>query len=389
MIARRILLSILGLVLISLSILAAYSLISGNKRKRPKPKKIVKMVFVDTVQNGTIPITIEAKGNLVAKRRVELFSEVQGVFKTGGKLFKPGQEYRKGETLMRINADEYFATVKSQKSALYNQLTSIMPDLRLDYPEAYAKWQSYLNKFDVNKTIPKLPEVTSEKERYFLSGRNVFTSYYNVKNLEQRLVKYSISAPFKGILTQALVTEGTLIRPGQKLGEFIDTGSYELEVAINKSYADLLEVGKAVGLNNLDKTKEYKGVVSRINGNVDIASQTINAYIEVKDPSLREGVYLEANLDARQEENAIMVSRSLLQPNNQMFAIQDSTLTLLNVQPIYFTDKSVVIKNIPDGTVIIKNPVPGAYTGMLVKVFKGEKKPNQKMGRDTTNNSIP
>lgn len=373
MIARRILLSLLGLVLIAGASFIALSLIKGNKRKRPTPQKVVKAVFVDTVKNGLVPITIEAKGNLVAKRRVELFSEVQGILKSGSKLFKPGQAYQKGSVLLRINADEYFASVKSQKSALINQITGIMPDLRLDYPESYNKWQSYLNSINVNKTLPELPVVTSEKERYFLSGRNIFTAFYNVKNLEQRLVKYNIKAPFTGILTQALVTEGTLIRPGQKLGEFIDTDSYELEVAINKSYADLLKVGKTVVLNNLDKTKRYTGVVSRINGNVDVASQTINAYIEVKDNTLREGIYLEANLDAREEDNAIMISRNLLQPNDQVFAVKDSLLTLISATPVYYTDKSVVLKNIPNGTVLVNSPVPGAYSGMLVKIFQDDK----------------
>ncbi|NER18772.1 HlyD family efflux transporter periplasmic adaptor subunit [Spongiivirga citrea] len=378
---------ILGLVLIILACIFAAWLIIGNVKIRPVPQKVVKTVFVDTVQNGLVPITIEAKGNLVAKRRVELFSEVQGVLKSGSKLFKPGQAYQKGSVLLRINADEYFASVKSQKSALINQITGIMPDLRLDYPEAYTKWQVYLNSIDVNKTLPKLPEVTSEKERYFLSGRNIFTSFYNVKNLEQRLVKYNIKAPFTGILTQALVTEGTLIRPGQKLGEFIDTGSYELEVAINKSYADLLQVGKTVLLKNLDKTKEYKGVVSRINGNVDVASQTINAYIEVKDNSLREGIYLEAMLDAREEDNAIMISRNLLQPNDQVFAVKDSILTLVPATPVYYTDKSVVLKDIPNETVLIKSPVPGAYSGMLVKIFKGDKPQDTKKKVSSVNNN--
>ena len=56
-----------------------------------------------------------------------------------------------------------------------------------------------------------------------------------------------ISAPFSGILTEALVTEGTLIRNGQKLGEFIDPSDYEMEVNISKSYANLLKVGEVCG----------------------------------------------------------------------------------------------------------------------------------------------
>ncbi len=372
---RKIILSVLGLILIVGAYFASQAIIASNQKERPKPKKIVKTVFVDTVKNGVVPINISANGNLVSQRRLELFSEVQGVLKSGNKLFKPGQTYRRGETLLSLNSAEYYAQVNAQKSALYDQITAIMPDLRLDYPGSFEKWNSYLNTFDVNKTTPALPEMTSEKERYFISGRNILTTYYNVKNLEQRLSKYRITAPFSGVLTEALVTEGTLVRPGQKLGEFIDTGVYELEVAISKSYADLLKIGNQVALTTIDGDKEYIGKVSRVNGNIDQASQTINAYIEVKGSDLKEGVYLEAVLEAKEETDAISIPRGLLQPENQLFTVSDSLLEVINVQPVYFSEKEVVVKGIPEGTRIVSKPVPGAYAGMLVKIYKEGKDP--------------
>jgi multidrug efflux pump subunit AcrA (membrane-fusion protein) len=370
---RKVILSVLGILLIVGAFFASKVIVDSNQRIKPKPKKVVKTVFVDTVRNGTVAIDLSANGNLVAQRRMELFSEVQGVFQQSKKLFKPGQSYNKGESLLRLDNAEYYASVQSQKSALYNQITAIMPDLRLDYPEAYPKWQSYLNGFDLNKATPSLPEISSEKERYFISGRNILSSYYNVKNLEQRLAKYRIIAPFTGILTESLVTEGTLVRPGQKLGEFIDTSVYELEVAISKTYADLLKVGNTVKLSTLDGDKVYLGKVSRVNGNINQASQTINAYIEVSDKDLREGVYLEALLKVKDETNAISISRSLLQPNGQLFTVKDSLLEVINVTPVYFSEKEVVVKGIPDGTTIVSKPVPGAYAGMMVKVYQENK----------------
>jgi multidrug efflux pump subunit AcrA (membrane-fusion protein) len=362
-------------LLLVLAVMAARAIISGNQRQRPKPQKIVKTVFVDTVRNATIPVMIQANGNLVAKRRLEIYSEVQGVLQTGRKLFRPGQRYQRGEVMISLDASEFYATVQSQKSNLYNQLAAIMPDLRLDYPDIYPKWQAYLNGFDINKPIPDLPEMTSETEKYFIGGRNIVTAYYNIKNLEQRLGKYRIRAPFSGILTEALVTEGTLIRPGKKIGEFIDTDVYELPVAINKTYADLLQVGKQVDLYTLDKTKQYSGEVSRINGNIDQATQTIDAFIEVKDEGLREGMYLEAGLNARSVEQAIQISRNLLQPNDQLFVVRDSVLDLVSANPVHFTDRAVILQGVPDGTLIVNKVVPGAYAGMLVKVFEEKAQP--------------
>lgn len=371
---RKAILTVLGILFVVGAIFGAKHLIDSKKRVRPVPPKVVKTVFANAVENTTVPITISANGNLTAKRRVEIYAEVQGVFQSGRKLFKAGQNYRSGENLIRIDASEYYATVQSAKSNLYNTLTAIMPDLRLDFPEVYNKWQQYLNSFDINKTTPELPEMDSEKENYFISGRGIVSSYYNIKNLEQRLSKYNIRAPFKGILTQALVTEGTLIRGGQKLGEYIDPSIYEMEVAISKSYADLLEKGKKVTLNNLEGTQTFEGIVSRVNGSIDVATQTVTAFIEVKNENLKEGMYLEAQLEAKQEQNAIEVNRNLLLENDEIYVVrQDTILDVVSVSPVYFSDTKVVLKDVPDGTVIVTRPLQGAFAGMLVKIFEDDK----------------
>ena len=78
-------------------------------------------------------------------------------------------------------------------------------------------------------------------------------------------------------------------------------------------------------------------------------------------------MYLEANLNAKSEQNAIEISRSLLLDNQQVFVVKDSILDIIDVQPVYFSNATVVLKGIPDGTVILSKPVPGAYAGMLVK----------------------
>ncbi|NAS12857.1 efflux RND transporter periplasmic adaptor subunit [Poritiphilus flavus] len=366
---RKIALSILGIVIILASVYAARLIVNSRDTARPRPGKVIKTVFVDTVKNSEVPIIVPANGNLVAKQRLELYSEVQGVFRKGRRLFKAGQPYRAGETIIRMDASEYYASVQSSKSNLYNLITSIMPDLRMDYKEVYGKWQDYLSSFDIDKTTPPLPEMSTDKEKYFISGRGILTNYYNLKNMEQRLAKYSIRAPFDGVLTEALVTEGTLIRAGQKLGEFIDTGVYELEVAVSKSYSDLLKVGETVELINLEKTKAYQGTVSRINGRVDQATQTITAFIEVRHEDLKEGMYLEAKLNAKSEKEAIEIDRNLLLENDQIFVVRDSILDLIPVKPVYFSEKKVVLKEVPDGTTIVSKPVVGAYAGMLVRVF--------------------
>ncbi|MBT5288538.1 MAG: HlyD family efflux transporter periplasmic adaptor subunit [Flavobacterium sp.] len=370
---RKLILVILGVLFISGAIYGAKMIINSKSKTRKAPSKVIKTVFVDTVKNTSIPIIIPANGNLVAKRRVEIYSEVQGIFKPGSKLFKPGEKYQKNEAFISINDTEYYANVQLAKSNLYNSIAAVLADLRLDFPEVFLKWEAYLKSYDLNKPTPKLPKMVSEKENYFITGRSIVSNYYTVKNLEQRLSKYTISAPFEGILTEALVTEGTLIRSNQKLGEFIDPSIYEMEVSLSKTFASLLEVGETVELNNLERTRKYSGIVSRVNGSINSATQTIAVYIEIKNSNLKEGMYLEANLNAKKEKNAIEVNRGLLLDENKIFIVRDSVLDMINVRPVYFSNTKVVLKDIPDGTIILSSPFPGAYVGMMVNPLQVQK----------------
>ena len=359
----------LGIAIVIGSVFLAKTMIANNKKPEPKAKKIVKTIFIDVVENKDIPIIIKANGNLVAKNKIEIFSEVQGVLQTTAKEFKTGNTYKKGEVILRINNEEHYANLQAQKSNLYNTITSIMPDIRLDYPEEYEKWQAYLISFDFNKTTPVLPEINSEKEKFFISGRNIYTSYYNVKNMEVRLNKYIIRAPYSGILTEAIVNPGSLVRQGQKLGEFIDPSVYELEVAISANYIDLLQKGNSVKLHNLNSSKTWVGKIIRVNGKIDQASQTVKAFVQVAGKDLKEGMYLEANLVAKKEKEAYEMPRKLLVNNESVYVFNDSILNLVKVNPVYFKDTSVVIKGLENGTMVLSKNVPGAYDGMAVKVF--------------------
>lgn len=270
--SKNIILIVFGVVLLVGAIFGAKFIIDSKEPPETKIQKTVKAVYVETVQNSTVSILIPANGNRIAKHRVELYVEVQGVFKSSAKPFRAGQGYKKGQVLTKMDALEYRASVQTAKSDLYNQIAAIMPDLRLDFPEVHPKWLNYLNSFNIDKAALPLPESKTDKEQFFIYSRGINTACYNVKNLKERLVKYKITAPFDGVLIEALVTEGTLIRSGQKFGEYIDPEVYELKVAIAKEYADLLQEGESVSLSNNKKTQSYTGTVSRINVSIEQAT---------------------------------------------------------------------------------------------------------------------
>lgn len=355
---------LLSAILLAISIWGYQQFMNNKKKKQKAPQKVEKSVFTEVVKNGDVPIIINERGSLQSKHKVMLYSEVQGVLKSSRKEFRVGVAYKKGEVLLNINSDEQDATLKAQKSVFQNLIVSIIPDLRMDYPESFDKWEIYLKNFDVNKPISKLPESNSDKEKYFITAKNIFTTYYNIKNLEVRLDKYKVRAPFDGILTEANVNEGALVRVGQKMGEFINTDTYELSLSINASLANDLRVGKKVILKDIGNSIEVEGKVVRISGKIDATSQTLLVYIEVNGKNLREGMYLEAKVFARNVPESYEIPRSLLVDKSYVFVFKDSLLNTAKVTPVYYKENSVIVKGLQDGIELVSKPISGAYVGM-------------------------
>ena len=129
---RKIILALIGLVLIGLAVFVARNTIKNKKQWKPKKeKKLETGAFVEIVKNSSTPITITTSGNLTSKNRVDLYAEVQGIFKSSRRAFKPGTWYKKGEVLLDLDKKEEIIGLKAQKSSFYNQLVLLIPDCLL------------------------------------------------------------------------------------------------------------------------------------------------------------------------------------------------------------------------------------------------------------------
>ena len=362
---RKWILFILGFVVIALSFQLSKKIANSNPPPRRQAEKVVKNVFTKEVINGSYNVQIPSNGVLEAYQRIKITSRVQGLMQTINPLFKSGQSYRKGQILVQIASSEFNSNVIAQRASLYNLITSVIPDLQLDFPQAYQSWKTYLKEFNVEKATPPLPDM-DEDVRLFISGRGIITSYYSLQNLEKSLTFYTIRAPFDGVLVAANVTEGSLIRPGQELGDFIAPDHYELKVALPKSYVEKIDVGAAVELKSIDTQKKYTGTVSRINAKVNTETQSVEVFIRVSSSELKEGVYLEALIGALEFNDVVALDRGLLNGDQELYLVEDDKLVLKKVEVAHFTDSHAVVRGLKDGVVVVAQPIIGAYQGMEV-----------------------
>ncbi len=346
----------------------AFGYISNMKqppKQAVKKERVLAPYFV--IKNGELPLTVEGSGQVRAKDRIDLFSEVNGVLLSQKKDFRTGMEFDKGEVLCRIDATEQQANLFAQRSEYQNLITALMPDIKLEFPEEVVKWQNYLNSISIKNPIPEVPAILTEKEKYFITGRKVFSSYYNLKNLEARLDKYTLTAPFRGVVTESLINPGALVRSGQKLGSFSNLGVFEIEVAIPAVDAQYIQVGDQADLHLSGQSSSWTGKVIRINPAIDLNTQTVAVFIESSDKGLREGMFPTAAIACGNIENVAEVPRNLLINNQWIYYIdRDSTLQKVETKPIRFEEETVITNQLSDGMKIVAKNIPGAFIGMKV-----------------------
>ena len=361
-----------GLLLLIVGIYVSNLIIDLNKTEPTYNNNSLTSVYVEVVKNGSNKIEIERNGKLKSSNRISIISEVQGTKKKNrNKSFKEGVKFKKDETLIEINSAEFNSTVKQSRSELKNLIASVLPDIKIDYAENFNEWKSYFDNLSVENPISKLPNSSSEKENLFLVGRGIESAYYKAKNLEERLSKYKIKAPFDGILVKGNISEGAYIVPNQMLGEFIDPNNFEVGVSIPVNHIEKIKLNQSVSIISNDNKNTITGKIKRINRKVDEMTQTIKIFIEFNNKNLFEGKFVEVKIPLGIIPNSQIISRSLLINDSYVFiANEDNKISKINVTPLFYNKENVIVSGLNDGTRLITSNVSDIYEGMKIKVVQ-------------------
>lgn len=327
----------------------------------------VNYVQAEEAQYNDYGTNITAFGRLKALKRIEVFSEVNGIMLPESDRFKTGYRFAENDVMIKIDDRESKLSLQSSKSEFLRLLTSILPDMKADFPESFQKWNSYLENFDINEPIEELPDYNPGKEKYFLAARGIFTQFYNIKNLELRHSKFTIRAPFDGVVAMSLTEPGQLVRMGAKLGEFAGTGAYELELSVHKDDIPFIGTGNNVKITTEESNTGFDGKIRRISKIIDPQTQTVKVYAYVYGSGLKEGMYMKGIIDGTEIKDVVRVPRKALHNNKELYRIRDGKLDKISVKVVKISGDYAFVREIEPGITIVTEPLVNAEIGQEVK----------------------
>lgn len=348
-------------VIVNLIVLFTLNFNPGAIDEKRADVDFIQTLEASVVENKNTVFQINGYGTVTAYNAVDLACEVQGKLIGGKHRLKPGVKFRKGELLFQVDRTEAEYNLRSRKSGFINILANLLPDLKVDFPSEYSKWEDYIGKLKLNESLPELPAWKTNKEKIFLSTRNVLTEFFAIKSMETQMRKYSVYAPFNGMITDLYVTEQSVVNPGTRVIRIAETGNFEIPVSIAANEAEGISIGTEVTLFTTSGLERGAGVVSRKAEMINKTTQSIDVFIQPEKANgepFVEGEYLKVAIDKQQTHKGVMLPYKAITDNHvYLYSKKDSTLSRQAIEILHSAEDGIFVGGIPDQSIVIRQSV--------------------------------
>ena len=362
----------MGILVVGVMVMNALIGMKGTPPVKPRSAS-ARLVKVMPAKFETIAPQVSVEGRVQALNRMTVLSEVNGVLPVGGKEFREGVRYEMDEAMLRLDDSELRASLVAQRSRWLQLVAGSLADLQVDFPDRADTRKDLMHTLDVQVVLPDLPEPGSDRERLYLTSRGIISGYHNIRANEARLDKFTVRAPFEGVIVGAQVEPGSMVRAGQPVGTLVGIGTFEVKSAVHARHLPLLSRGDEVLLQDETGAVVAKGRVARISGNVDPTTQSASVFCEVSaedGQSLRDGRFLSGQVLGSPMDNVMALDEALLTGDggSEVFVVRDGVLKLVEVDIMHRDADRVLVRGLKSGELVLAEPVAGAYEGMLVEL---------------------
>lgn len=310
---------------------------------------------VRKVKNVTHELEITSYGQITPNTELIVTFEVQGKLLQGTKRLKPGTKFSSGEILYKVDNEEAYYGMNAKKSSLATMVLNALPEIELEFPSEKEKWMKFMKALDPAKMLPEMPAIKNDKERMFISSRNIFVEYYNLKSTEARLAKYFYAAPFSGTVVSVTSEPGAIVGPGIQIAKIAKTGDFEVKVPIDLDDLELFKGQNEADFYTTDGELIGKGKIIRISDVINQSTQSLDVYFSIKPvngETLYNGTYVNVSVHEKVEKETMLIPR---------VAVNKQKVNLLDGEKIISRDilivgskpDSVYVTGLKDGETVV------------------------------------
>lgn len=335
-----------------------YGILKMNKKERVKSmKEEDKIVYVPVreVNNIVRLMPVTSYGQITPNTELIVSFEVQGKLIQGDKELKPGTKFSKGQMLYRVDNEEAFFSLSARKSALANLILSALPDIEMDFPSEKDKWMKFMNDLNPANILPELPRISSNKEKMFLTSRNIISEYYNLKSTEARISKYFYPAPFSGTVLEVYAEPGSIANPGGQIAKIAKVGNYEVKVPIDLKELENFKQQNLATFINSNGQKVGAGKIIRISDVVNQQTQSADVYYSInplEGEKIYHGLFVSVSIDRKEEQASMALPRTAVK-DDKVNVLVGSKIEPKNIKIVGAVPDTVFVTGLTNGQKVL------------------------------------
>ena len=301
---------------------------------------------------------IELQGNVQTKQNVLVYPEMPGILK---KVFvKEGQQVVKDQLLAIID-----------DGGLSQQV------LLLEANEQLAK-----TTFERQK---RLWDQKIGSEMQFLQAKTSYNSQKSAtKQLKQQLGKFTINAPFSGIIDDVFKEKGTVVAPGPgaEIFRIINLSDMYIETDVPENYITSITKDKMVEVNFPILGETFNSTIRQVGNFINPSNRSFKIEVGVSnlEGKIKPNLTAKLKLNDYTNQYAILIPQSIISENAKgeqfIYIVKDKKENNLAVAErlVIETGKTQgdfieVTKNLTSDTEIIMEGARSVNNGQLVKVI--------------------
>ncbi len=337
---------------------AALSLIFVSMKPEPAKKneaEILRSVRTEIVKYYEVVSPVVRSGRVSSSKEVLLVAEASGKIEPGEIKLKSGESFKKGQLLGTIYKDEAELALKASKSNFLNTLSTILPDLKIDFPNDYNEYYTFFSGIEIEEDLPKFPELNDPKLKVFLSSKGVLSEYYSIKQDEKKLSRYLLFAPFNGTFTTVNYEVGSYVNSGGQIAKMIQTDELEIEVPVENANSQWIKIGDKVNVFSEDGSFSGKGDVVRISNYIETESQSRSIYVKVPNSTNNfvYGQYLKVEFPGQKIDSAMEIPRSGVFNTNEVFVVIDGKLKKKSINILKWNESTLIFDGLEEGLNVV------------------------------------
>lgn len=378
-------------VITVLLMLASIVISIGLSMKKPKARKARPTVIVPVVQTIALyprneRVQVEAYGNVIPSRKIDLLTQVQGKAVYVSPELVPGGIFEKGGLVLEVDPRDYALLVDEKKAAVAEALYALELE-KARQNVAKKEWKVLEGQHQGAKTNKSLA-LREPHLRNAMARLEAAQSSLQGAKLAQSRTK--ITSPFNALVLEKFIDLGQVAGPQRSIATLVDIDEYWVQVSVpvkklkwlrfpgknntrGSAVKIVIETGKG---QNQDIVRS--GRVFKLLGDLDQKGRMARIIVSLKDPlgpkagsrgSLLLGSYVKVIIEAGTLKNVYSIPRKAVHGEGRIWVLnKDSRLEGREVSVIWRRPNDLLVsKGVEPGDRLITSKIRSPLPGMKLK----------------------